>query len=1036
MRNLSIAAFVIGSAVGLCTAQSTPDEVTRSRSNRSAIDWGLQAELARQHVAFRAFSAAHPGWSALFDPRTRQPIAATGPGIQLVGPGASEAEIRNAAEDVNSRLVAGIWGCDPTQQALASAVRAGRLWYLHFVQSVGGMRIQNAGLELRIDESGRLVMFGGEIHATGDWKPRREISPAQACEATRMDARLTSALALQSAEVAAISEVIIVRETDAARVLVPCIAVTSRWDAPDGPRSWTTFVDAETGAVAESKSDVLSCRAEDPCPSIDGTSWGSARSETGRPAAAPPGVLSGLVTGSVHEGRLPWQTPVPRALPGVTVTVDGATTTSDGTGFYTSPTLGSIAVVSSLLNGPWVRCTAASPLANVTQLAPAGTWNVAFTDQNSTVTQRNLTYFLTKAHTILKARAPSNVWADSQLPGTLGGLTPGVAAFDPLTNAVQFSAAGNGIYDTATMPSLMVHEYGHFITVNTYKANGRIIPQDLGEGLSDAMGAIVENTPRIGDGWQGPGTVVRDLTVGCQWPSSCGTQIHQVGLILAGAAWDTRNLFVARYGPAGAVTFEERFYRHFAGTPLSFTLSILEMLLLDDDDGDVTNGTPNADLFFQGFTLGHGIPFPIPPVTIAPVPIQDSMDQYQSYRLQCRVTSLRALSTVVADVYWRLDGGSWTQQPMAPVGGSDWAAQIPVQPVGSIIDYYFQASDSASAVGTSPPSAPIQFHTLHVFRRTTVLREGFEANAGGWVSGAGPNPAYGGSGTNDWIRGVLTNTPHCIPCLSNILLNYDPHAAAEGSFVFATRIATANPPTPNGNVFWSTPVYSGNTLQWLDSPQVDCSQLDHVRLAYRRWLTVSDDGASGDRARIYARSASSTFTTLWQFAPGSGSFLDYSWKRQVLDLAAVADLQTGVQIRYDLLSDPGGSLGGWNVDDVRIYGHHVTRPPPLAGSGSQSPGGTFTLTVNGDAGDPYVIFASIALAPTFYPGFGMASIDVYDPASVIPIVLAGTIPAGGSANYNFVVPNAPGVSVHFQGIVGLDGTTSEGVITPVVTVSI
>ena len=66
-------------------------------------------------------------------------------------------------------------------------------------------------------------------------------------------------------------------------------------------------------------------------------------------------------------------------------------------------------------------------------------------------------------------------------------------------------------------------------------------------------------------------------------------------------------------------------------------------------------------------------------------------------------------------LHWRADGGPWTEVAMASVGGDQYAADIPAQAPGTIVDYWLAAaSDSAGIAGTLPAGAPAQFLTYRV----------------------------------------------------------------------------------------------------------------------------------------------------------------------------------------------------------------------------------------------------------------------------------------------------------------------------------
>ena len=78
---------------------------------------------------------------------------------------------------------------------------------------------------------------------------------------------------------------------------------------------------------------------------------------------------------------------------------------------------------------------------------------------------------------------------------------------------------------------------------------------------------------------------------------------------------------------------DDYLYQHFHSTPTNQIESLLDLLLLNDNDANLANGTPDADKFYQGFTVQHSVPFPLPVITLTHTPLADTMDQLQAYQI-------------------------------------------------------------------------------------------------------------------------------------------------------------------------------------------------------------------------------------------------------------------------------------------------------------------------------------------------------------------------------------------------------------------
>ncbi len=106
--------------------------------------------------------------------------------------------------------------------------------------------------------------------------------------------------------------------------------------------------------------------------------------------------------------------------------------------------------------------------------------------------------------------------------------------------------------------------------------------------------------------------------------------------------------------------------------------------------------------------------------------------------------------------------------------------------------------------------------------------------------------------------------------------------------------------------------YSANAANYLQSPIINCGNLSQAKLRFYRWL--SSEKGIYDQARILVNG-----TEVWT------NDLDYDqidrgWTYQDIDISALADGNPSVTIRFELQSDVGLQLGGWNIDDVAIVG--------------------------------------------------------------------------------------------------------------------
>jgi uncharacterized protein (TIGR03382 family) len=183
---------------------------------------------------------------------------------------------------------------------------------------------------------------------------------------------------------------------------------------------------------------------------------------------------------------------------------------------------------------------------------------------------------------------------------------------------------------------------------------------------------------------------------------------------------------------------------------------------------------------------------------------------------------------------------------------------------------------------------------------TEIYCTDFESDpfAQGWSTGAAP-------GVNDWQWGTPAGTYR------------DPLEPYSGTGVLGNNLSGP---------------YSPDTGSYVDSPVIDVSGHDNVRLHYRRWLTVED--GYYDQATIRVNG-----TQLWQnanSAQGESSDIhhtDMEWRFHDVDMTQEAQQGT-IQVRFEMASDGGLELGGWTIDDfcVVAYGAAVCGDGVLTGT--------------------------------------------------------------------------------------------------------
>lgn len=164
----------------------------------------------------------------------------------------------------------------------------------------------------------------------------------------------------------------------------------------------------------------------------------------------------------------------------------------------------------------------------------------------------------------------------------------------------------------------------------------------------------------------------------------------------------------------------------------------------------------------------------------------------------------------------------------------------------------------------------------------------------------------------------------------NFPLDADPGWSTEGLWEFGTPQGVSFDPVAG---FTGSNVYgynlagkyeNGLSATYLTTTPIDLSGVQNAELRYYRWLGV--EANFFDHATLEISTNGVDYSLVWEHTSPSGIF-DRAWLEQSYDIAAIADGDSAVQLRWSMgPTDGSGNFEGWNIDDVRIFGDLVTGP--------------------------------------------------------------------------------------------------------------
>lgn len=888
---------------------------------------------------WKSFRTANGAWTAVWNEATGTPHRAFGPSIPLRG-FAGDAE---SADRAVRAFIAGhpaLFGGPGVQLQTVYAGRHGNLWYVRYRQTIQGVPVLFSDWEFRVGLNGKLMMFGDDARVA---PPGLDTTPRLAGAVVREAAKVGLAFDPATDRVSGGQDLALlpVRGADGQPGLRLVTSATVETMKPQVDAE-LTLVDAHSGEVV----------------------WRTPQ----RFDAA----ITGTVTGPVHLTK-PTDPLVTKPMRHAAVNaVNGTTTvtayTDTTTGAYSVTPIACPTTLTSGLYGPYCQVVRNdnAPNATFSQSVNCGTVkNIAWSAGNSKDSERDAFYHVNLAHDWVTGIDPSYHASDYPLTVNVNINTDECEAFwDQPSNSLNFYLDGPTCPNTASIPDIVWHEYCHSVSYNLYYANGApngLVNVTLAEGLADAFSALLGDEPLIGNGYFGVGTYLRDVSIDLKWPDDATPSVHSTGDILAGALWDlrgtvgnavaSRDMHFAKYGlpddPDAGVAMGEFF---------------LDMLAADDDDADLSDGTPHLAAIVNAFNAhGIGTGYFIG-ITHTPLDDQPTSGPYPISALISYSAPIGAFSN--ATLYYSVNGSAYVSAPMLPTGNPDeYEADIPNESYG-VVKYYLQCTDSYGGVTTRPAGAPSKdVYQFIAGPATTLVYDDMETDPG-WTVGFSGDAAT----TGLWVRGAPNGTA---------AQPYSNHTAS-GSQCWVT----GNTPSPDNPGL--DDVDGGKTTLVTNSFNAVAGGMVHPIVTYWRWYSNNvGDNVGEDPWRTYiSNNNGSTWAMVENTLIGNGG-----WKRVSFLISSYVTPTSTMKMRFVAQDTLGPSLVEAALDDWYL----------VAFSGTVGVPDRVPVTEFSAAAEPNPFQSSTHVKFTL-PSAGPVAITVFDlQGRKVRDLVDGTRPAGSQS---------------------------------------
>ncbi len=570
-----------------------------------------------------------------------------------------------------------------------------------------------------------------------------------------------------------------------------------------------------------------------------------------------------------------------QGMPHARVTADGAILYTDVNGDIVIPNSGTDSVfIQSPVRGRYFRSfnTAGTDTVFFGNVVPPGPFGFVHNGGNTEQTRAEVNGYIHSniVRDFVLSYNPAYPFIAAQLEmpvnvNMVGGICPGNAFYNG--SSINFCASGGSFPNTA-FAGIVHHEYGHHLVQVAGSGQGQ-----YGEGMGDTVGMLIADDPAGAIGFFGNcNGSLRSADNTLQYP--CNGAIHFCGQLISGAVWSFRNEMI-QTNPTDYLEIVSNLTIN--SIPLHngdlITPQItIDFLTLDDDDGNLENGTPHWDQICAGFGA-HSMD--CPPLVFLnfeyPNNIPSTIVPNQSTTIPVNVVS-SAFNPIPGTgmLHYRFDNGAFTSIPMSEISPNEYDAVFPAEQCGALLEFYVSTDTIEGGVLTDPEAGALAPYVANVSIGTLpISSEDFEAAPGWTIAGS----VFSGA----WERGV----PVSASTSNSPLADFD---GSGQCFV-----------TENGES--GSSVSSGSTI--LTSAPFDLSLPADPRISYARWY---DNAGGGDTLDIeISNDDGATWVSLETVGP-TGPDVVGGWITKTIRATDFVTPTMNVRLRFTA-SRSGGQIG-------------------------------------------------------------------------------------------------------------------------------
>jgi hypothetical protein len=409
--------------------------------------------------------------------------------------------------------------------------------------------------------------------------------------------------------------------------------------------------------------------------------------------------------------------------------------------------------------------------------------------------------------------------------------------------------------------------------------------------MGDIMGLLILDEPGTGWGFYGTcDTPLRNADNTMQYP--CSGDIHYCGQLLSGCVWSTRNELVitnpSTYMDILANLAINAMLLH-TGTSIDPSITV-DYLTLDDDNGNILDGTPHYAEIAAGFGA-HNMDAPALALLQFTMPggLPEVISPSGGTSVRVEVSGVTQEPEPGTGVMHLDDGSGWTQIPMTEIEPNVYDAVFPAAECVTQVSFYFEAQTTGGQLQLWPMGAPEElFHTVAAADAQVEFTDDFNAHLGWSVQ----NDPYLTDGA--WQRGVPAGGGE----------RGDPPTDYDGSgYCYLTD-----------NVYGNSDVDGGIT--WLISPTFDATSGVDAQVHYALWYTNNfGNDPNNDLFKVYV---SSNNGTDWSLAETIGPITSEGWTERGFMVADFVTPTDQIKVRFEASDLYEGSVVEAGVDGFSL----------------------------------------------------------------------------------------------------------------------